>query len=60
MISLLVFTSRLLLTSGLNYSPGRYLATSGETAGHLRGGKWPPTGTFHWPRTPRRIVVVSG
>ncbi|HWO68240.1 MAG TPA: lanthionine synthetase C family protein, partial [Umezawaea sp.] len=32
-------------------SPGRYLATSGEIAGHLWGGKWPPTGILHWPRS---------
>ncbi|WP_231648038.1 hypothetical protein, partial [Saccharothrix sp. NRRL B-16348] len=32
-------------------SPGRYLAVSGEIAGHLRGGKWPPMGIFHWPPT---------
>src|SRR5437879_2252992 len=35
-------------------TPGRYLATTGEFAGHHRGLKWPSMGIFHWPPTPLR------
>ena len=37
MISLLVFTGRLLLTGGLDYSPGRSLAIYGAVSGRLWG-----------------------